>query len=134
MRTQQNSSATTQINRSATRLAASPKTFKARDDWMRSLLASDLPDAAVRLGIRIGLHLNLKTGCCNPSYPTLARESHVGERSTYRLVTLLEHAGWIAVQRSAGRLSNQYALLNPAKIVAGFNPAKSAPQPCHTLA
>jgi hypothetical protein len=35
-------------------------------------------------------------------------------RSVYRLVALLEHLGWLAIQRTSGRLSNQYVLLNPA--------------------
>jgi Helix-turn-helix domain len=126
----------------ATRLAASPKTFEARDDWMRAVLAADLPDAAARLAVRIGLHLRVKTGKCNPSYATLAAESRIGERSAYRLVALLEAAGWLAVQRTRGRLSNQYVLLNPANAMAGLNPAKtrarnpakSTRQPCQQAA
>ena len=35
------------------------------------------------------------------------------ERSIYRLVALLEHAGWIAVHRTGGRLSNLYRLFDP---------------------
>ena len=115
-------------------LANSPKTFLDRDNWMRAVLASDLPDNAKAVALTIALHLRVKTGTCNPSYPTLAAESHVGERSTYRLVALLESAGWLSVQRTQGRLSNQYVLLNPANYVAGLNPAKSTIQPCHTLA
>jgi len=114
-------------------IANQPKTFPARDDWMKAVLASDLPDAAVRIAIRIGLHLDPKTGQCNPSYPTLAAESHIGERSTYRLVALLEHTGWLAVQRTRGRLSNQYLLLNPANSMAGFNPANPAKSATPTL-
>jgi hypothetical protein len=115
-------------------LANSPKTFLDRDNWMRAVLAADLPDNAKAVALTIALHLRVKTGACNPSYPTLAAESHVGERSTYRLVALLESAGWLSVQRTQGRLSNQYVLLNPANHVAGLNPAKSTIQPCHTLA
>jgi hypothetical protein len=107
--------------------ANQPKTFVDRDNWMRAVLASDLPDSAKAIALTIALHLRVKTGQCNPSYPTLAAESHVGERSTYRLVDLLESAGWLAVQRTQGRLSNQYVLLNPANYVAGLNPAKSDP-------
>jgi hypothetical protein len=118
---------------STTALAGSPKTFEERNDWMRAVLASDLPDAAVRIAMAIALHLNPKTGQCNPAYPTLAAESHIGERSTYRLVALLEHQGWLTVQRTRGRLSNQYVLLNPAIHMAGFNPAKSRQRENSTL-
>ena len=123
-------------------LAKSPKTFLDRDNWMRAILASDLPDNAKAVALAIALHLRVKTGKCNPSYPTLAAESHVGERSTYRLVSLLESAGWLSVQRTQGRLSNQYVLLNPANHVAGLqraNPANSTlpnrpPNPANKLA
>ena len=66
-------------------LAASPKTFAERDNWMRAILASDLPDAAVRVAIRIALHLHVNTGRCDPSYIALATDSNVSERSVYRL-------------------------------------------------
>jgi hypothetical protein len=107
----------------AQQLTQSPKTFRERDDWMRAVLAADLPDACVRVAITIALHLRVTTGQCNPSYPTLAAESHVSERSTYRLVDLLEHRGWIAVTRLSGRV-NQYTLLTTANSVAGVTTAK----------
>ena len=105
-------------------LANSPKTFAERDHWMRVVLASDLPDAAARVAVAIGLHLHVKSGRCDPSYITLAAESHVGEQSIYRLVAMLEHTGWIAIQRTRGRGNcNQYILLNPATAMTGFKPA-----------
>jgi Helix-turn-helix domain len=99
---------------SARKSKANPSTFLDRDNWIRAVLASDLPDSAVRVAIAIALHLRVKTGQCNPSFPTLARESHLVERSIYRLVALLEHAGWIEVHRTrGGRLSNFYRLITP---------------------
>jgi hypothetical protein len=134
-------------------LANSPKTFLDRDNWMRAILASGLPDAAARVAMTLALHLHVDTGRCDPPYSILASKSHVSERSAYRLVDLLEHAGWIAIQRTGGRLINRYTLLNPAIAESGlnpaiaesglaratlpkrkFNPAKSSLQPCHTLA
>jgi hypothetical protein len=107
----------------------SPKTFAERDSWIRAALAANLPDAAFRVAIAIAMHLHVKSGRCNPSYATLAAESHVPERSTYRLVDLLEQAGWIAIERGGGRrLSNQYVLLNPANMVAEFSGSK----PCQS--
>jgi hypothetical protein len=97
-------------------LASSPKTFLERDDWMRAILASDLTHhVLVRVGITIALHLNVDTGQCNPSYPTLARESGVSERSIYRLVAALEHAGW----RMAGEQRNRS---NPSRGCASHTP------------
>jgi hypothetical protein len=40
---------------------------------MRAILAADLPDNAKAVALTIALHLRVKTGACNPSYPTLAR-------------------------------------------------------------
>lgn len=104
-------------------LANSPKTFLDRDNWMRAVLVADLPDAAVRVAMTIALHLRVSTGRCDPAYATLASCSRVSERSVYRLVALLEHAGWIAIQRTRGRHSNQYVLLNPAKTESGLSAA-----------
>ena len=107
-------------------LAKSPKTFLDRDNWMRAVLAADLPDAAVRVAMTIALHLRVNTGRCNPSYPTVAADSHVSERSTYRLVDLLEHRGWIAITRTSG-YGNQYTLATPDKAMAGVQDTHS----CH---
>jgi hypothetical protein len=89
-----------------------PQTFLDRDNWMRAVLAAELPHAAVRLAIRIALHLRVNTGQCDPSCATLAAESHVPERSIYRCIVLLERAGWLKVGRAIGR-GNQYTLLTP---------------------
>jgi hypothetical protein len=105
-------------------LASSPKTFLERDNWMRAILASDLPHVAVRVAMAIGFHLNVSTGQCNPSYAALSATSHVSERSLYRLVPLLERTGWIAIQRISGRL-NHYTLLTPAKVVTGVTTART---------
>jgi hypothetical protein len=104
-------------------LAASPKTFAERDNWMRAVIASDLPPIARVVAIRIALHLRITTGRCDPSFPTLAAESHISERTTYRLVDLLEHSGWIAVTRASGR-GNQYTLVTPDRTMAGVTSAK----------
>jgi hypothetical protein len=98
---------------SAAALANSPKTFLDRDNWMRALLASTLDHAAVRVGCRLALHFNVDNGPINPSFATLEHETHLPERSIYRLVSVLEHKGWIAIQRTGGRLKNSYVLLTP---------------------
>ena len=105
-------------------LANSPKTFLERDDWMRAVLASDLPHVARNVAVRIALHLRVSNGRCDPSFPTLADECRISERSTYRLVDLLEHTGWIAVTRLSGR-GNQYSLVTPDNPMAGVTPDKT---------
>ncbi|KRR14529.1 helix-turn-helix domain-containing protein [Bradyrhizobium valentinum] len=102
--------------------ASQPSTFLERDEWMRAVLASDLPRVAVCVAVAIGLHLNVKTGRCDPSFAGIATASHVSERTVYRLVSLLEHSGWIALQRTGGRQRNQYTLLNPDTAPTGLNP------------
>jgi hypothetical protein len=109
---------------SAQRLANSPKTFLERDNWIRAVLACDLPDAAVRIAITIAFQLRVTTGRCDPTYPRLAVDSHVSERSTYRLVDLLEHRGWIAITRTSGR-GNYYTLLTPDRAMTGVTPDKA---------
>jgi hypothetical protein len=102
--------------------AGSPKmTFADRDAWMRAVLASDLPHAAARVAIRMALCLRINTGRCDPTHAILATESGVPERSVYRLVAVLEQAGWIARERTRGRHSNRYVLLNP-DTMTGLNP------------
>jgi hypothetical protein len=111
---------------SASDLALQPRTFEARDHWMRALLASDMPHTAKTAGMRLALHLHVDSGRCNPSFATLAAECRIGERTLYRLVALLQHAGWLAVQGGGGRrLTNQYVLLNPAIAVAEFQRAET---------
>jgi hypothetical protein len=102
--------------------ASEPTTFAERDEWMRAALASDLPHVAARLAVRVALHLNVDTGRCDPSAPMLAAESHVSERSVYRLLDLLEHLGWLSITRVAGR-ANRYSLLTPDKPMAVVTPA-----------
>ena len=102
-----------------------PKTFRERDAWVRAVLAADLPHAAVLLAIRIALHLHVGTGRCNPTFATLATETRLSERTVYRLVALLEQAGWIERQGTHGRYSTQYTLRDPDIIVSGLNTVTS---------
>lgn len=115
------------------KLATQPKTFEERDNWIKAVLASELPDKAVRVLLAIGMELRVNTGRCDPSYSELATTSHVAERNLYRLIPLIEHKGWLAVQRAGGRHRNQYVLLNPAKAMAELNTANSAKSASPTL-
>jgi hypothetical protein len=103
--------------------ATQPKTFLERDDWIRAVLASDLPHVAVRVAVVIGFHLNVETGRCYPGIDDIKTASAVPERSLYRQIALLEKAGWISIQRvrKPGR-NNEYILTRPAIPMAGDPP------------
>jgi hypothetical protein len=94
-------------------------TLADRDHWIRSILASDLPHAAVRVAVRIALHLHAESGRCNPGYDTLADELHTTSRSIMRAVTVLEQAGWLEVTRPGHHRPNQFGLLWGDKIRSG---------------
>ncbi|MCA1415293.1 hypothetical protein I6F30_29800 [Bradyrhizobium sp. NBAIM20] len=135
--------------------AKQPRTFLERDDWMRAVLASDLPHVAVRVALAIGAHLHVKSGRCDPSIDDIKASSNIPKRSVYRQIALLEQAGRITLQRG-GRgpgQRNQYVLSYPvsgdtlkgAKAVAGLDPAypvtsdtlkgaKKGTLGCHTVA
>jgi Helix-turn-helix domain len=113
---------------------SNPTTFKERDNWMRAVLAADLPHAAARVAVAIALRLHVNNGKCNPAYKTIAADSRVSERSVYRHVELLEQAGWITAERTVGR-PNDLGLTTPAKAMAEvpqkMTPAKAmAEDPC----
>jgi hypothetical protein len=98
-------------------------TWEARDDWMRDVLASDEPCGARRLAVAIALHLNIKTGQCNPGHETLAKESRLSLRSVERYVVRLERGGWLGVKRGGWGRTNSYVLRRPATTVADQQPA-----------
>jgi hypothetical protein len=103
---------------SAARLATSPKTFLDRDLWMCALLASGLPHVVICVGMRIGLHLRVKTGRCDPGYDKLAGELGMSKRSIYRMVAMLEHTKWLSVIRSGHHRENQFVLLRGDKALS----------------
>jgi hypothetical protein len=87
------------------------KTFKDRDDWMRAINASSLPHTARCLAFGIALHLNIKTGRCDPGYDLLVKEVGISRRSIGRLVALLKRSGWLGVKRGGAGQTNSYLLL-----------------------
>jgi hypothetical protein len=66
-----------------------PRTFLERDDWLRAVIASDLPHVAIRVAVAIGLHLHVKSGRCDPGYDALAAGLRMSRRSIFRLVAML---------------------------------------------
>jgi hypothetical protein len=91
--------------------AHQPTTFLDRDNWMRALLASDLPDAAVRLGIAIALHLSVQKGRCDPGHDRLGKDTGTSARSVRRWAAVLERDGWLAIKRGGRGHTSSYILL-----------------------
>ncbi|MGY3347732.1 MULTISPECIES: hypothetical protein [unclassified Bradyrhizobium] len=99
-----------------------PSTFPERDDWLKAILSADLSHVAARVAIRIGLHLHVRTGQCNPGIAKIATGSKISERSAYRQVALLERVGWISISSGGGRKrSNHYILKYPDAVLSGFS-------------
>jgi hypothetical protein len=97
---------------------ANPKTFKQRDDWMRAVLAAELPHAAHILALQIALHLNVESGQCNPPYKTLAAKSRMSKRSIIRMVAMLERTGWLIVARDGWHHTNRFVLVRGDKVLS----------------
>jgi hypothetical protein len=107
---------------------SAPNTFKARDEWMRAILADKaLSPQAKLIAIRLALHLNIKTGRCNPTYDRLAKgTAYEAQRYVRRIVAQLVAAGWVEIATSRGRHANGYRLKSPAN--------QGLPGPCSTRA
>jgi biotin operon repressor len=94
--------------------ANSPRTFAERDHWMRALLEDTRVSEGARLaGVRLALFLYVKSGRCDPGYERLAQVLGISERSVFRRIAELEHAGRIAIdrQRGRGKLSNFHLVM-----------------------
>ena len=116
--------ARTRKSRSAqVRSPKNPTTWCGRDDFIKAILASDLPDKMVRVLVRLAMHLNIKHGRLDPSCKRLAETSNVSERTVYRILERAEAEGLIAIDRSNGS-NNQYVLLTTAIHMAVVTPAK----------
>lgn len=89
-------------------------TFKHREDWMKAILASTEHHTVQRVALRLALYLNIKTGRCDPSYPTLVRDlgGRISERTVIRVIATLEAHSWIERDRRSGK-TNQFMLLPP---------------------
>jgi hypothetical protein len=103
-----------------------PTTFLERDNWMRAVNASGEPRAARCLAFAIALHLNVKTGRCNPGHETLSTDAGISMRSTERFVALLERDGWLAIKRGGGGNYNSYVLRRPASDLADQEHTRAA--------
>jgi hypothetical protein len=90
------------------------QTFKDRDTWLEALLADDelTPEGKV-VGARIAIHVDLATGRCEQSREALADACAMDARTVRRMISKLEVAGWLSVDRSVGHFPNSFRLRRP---------------------
>jgi hypothetical protein len=110
-------------NAPAARQAFDIRKFEDRDNWMRLLLAdAKLSSSAKVVAQRLALHLNIKSGRCDPSLERLAQGSGLSRSTIKRMLHELgEAAGWIGIKRGRGGRSlsgrgycHSFELLIPA--------------------
>jgi DNA-binding IscR family transcriptional regulator len=96
-----------------------PHTFLSRQVWIERVIArTDLSHPVKLIAVRLALHLNLKTGRCDPSYAALASGTGTNRRTAIRAAAALERAGLIAVEATVGRGNvNTFCLIEPAEKV-----------------
>jgi hypothetical protein len=103
--------------------SSNPSTFKERDDFIKGVLASGLPDKVVRVLVRLAMHLNIEKGRLDPSCKKLAEGSHVSERQVFRILERLEAENLITVERATGCKNNYILAPTTAIYVAGVTTA-----------
>src|SRR5262245_42662916 len=103
-----------------------------RMNWIAAVgMDRRLPDRSRRIVQRLGMHLNLETGRCDPTMKVLAMMSGLGESRSAeemarRAVLEGEKLGWIRVRRRNGGAhtrSNAYALTISPAVLIPTNPA-----------
>jgi hypothetical protein len=99
-----------------------------REHWLAAILADEsLPRSAYRVAGAISKYLNSKTLECFPAVATLARLARYVDRTIQRLVKALCGAGYLRVERSAGRRGcNIYRAFIPGEIVEAEAQADAA--------
>jgi hypothetical protein len=87
--------------------------------WEQDVLANPNLTATQKIVLtRLALHLNIKTGQCNPSVKTLATGAGVAERTVQATLSRAETLGIIERAIGGGRTrTTSYTLVSPAKTV-----------------
>jgi hypothetical protein len=104
-----------------------PATWCERDDFIKAVLASKLPDKVVRVLVRLAMFLIVKEGRIDPSCSQIAKASGVGERTVFRVLAFAERVGLIAVERAIGRNNNYTLVLTTATHMAEVDAATPLP-------
>jgi hypothetical protein len=86
-----------------------------------AITRSDINGIDFAVLIVLAWHKHEKTGQCNPSYETIARESHSNRDTVYRRIQRLKKLGVVSVQPGMGRTNNWYVL----NLGVGSEPSQS---------
>jgi hypothetical protein len=92
--------------------------------WEQDVLANPQLTAAQKIVLtRLALHLNIKTGRCDPSVKTLATGAGMAERTVQATLSRAETLGIIKRAIGGGRTrTTSYTLVSPAKTVHNAAP------------
>ncbi len=83
------------------------------DNELLGLLGKTLKPHGIAIYNVLAKHANSKTQRCFPRYETIMEQSGVGKRNTVaKYLEILEKRGVIEVERSKGRVHNNYRLLD----------------------
>jgi hypothetical protein len=88
-------------------------TWKERDNWIRQLLASEMPPIAKVVGTRLALYLNMETGRLDPTQFAIAKDTGTTDRNVRRGIAKLVARGWLAKTRRGSERSDFYRLKTP---------------------
>jgi Helix-turn-helix domain len=96
--------------------------------WEQDVLANPQLTAAQKIVLtRLALHLNIKTGRCDPSVKTLATGAGMAERTVQATLSRAETLGLLKRAIGGGRTrTTSYTLISPAKTVHDAAPFSEA--------
>ncbi len=83
--------------------------YRAKDMWVKQVLASNVSPTAKNIGIAISIHVHADKRQAWPSHSVLAKMCSVEKRTSERAVHELESAGLLRVSRVPNR-SNRYEM------------------------
>lgn len=85
--------------------------LRERDAWICAVIGdANLSHGTVRVAVRIAMHLNLKSGRCDPSHARVAAGTGLSRRMVMIAVASLEAAGWLRRDGRRGGATNAYAI------------------------
>jgi hypothetical protein len=98
-----------------------PLTHAEHFRWMQAVLAvpnSTFTHAQKTVLVRLALHLNLKTGRCDPSIETIAAGAAVSPRAAQATLATAQQLGWLTRLCGGGRGNTNSYSLHQGKTVA----------------
>jgi hypothetical protein len=84
--------------------------------------SAELSTAAFRVYIILRFHHHRKTGTCNPSVPTIMKETNLSKKTVERALNELESAGWLFRKTGMGKKANSYGFPAEALTITLDNP------------